>query len=54
MSTVTLHRTAGTSSSERRLASNAGVYIAVAIGLNLVLNFISSTLLPYQTALAVG
>jgi len=35
-----------------RLVSNVGVYIAVAIGLNLVLNFIPSALLPYQTALA--
>jgi hypothetical protein len=35
-----------------RLVSNVGVYIAVAIGLNLVLNFIPSTLLPYQTVTA--
>ncbi len=35
-----------------RLVSNVGVYIAVAIGLNLVLNFLPSALLPYQTAAA--
>ena len=35
-----------------RLVSNVGVYIAIAIGLNLVLNFIPSALLPYQTAQA--
>ncbi len=35
-----------------RLVSNVGVYLAIAIGLNLVLNFIPSALLPYQTAQA--
>jgi len=35
-----------------RLVSNAGVYIAIAIGLNLVLTFIPSALLPYQFAQA--
>jgi hypothetical protein len=35
-----------------RLVSNFGVYIAIAIGLNLVLNFIPAALLPYQTAQA--
>jgi hypothetical protein len=35
-----------------RLVSNVGVYIAIAIGLNLVLNFIPAALLPYQTAQA--
>lgn len=35
-----------------RLVSNVGVYIAIAIGLNLVLNFVPSALLPYQTVQA--
>ena len=35
-----------------RLVSNAGIYFAIAIGLNLVLNFIPSALLPYQFAQA--
>jgi len=35
-----------------RLVSNVGVYIAIAIGLNLLLSFIPSALLPYQTAQA--
>ena len=35
-----------------RLVSNAGVYIIIAIGLNFVLNFIPSALLPYQFAQA--
>lgn len=35
-----------------RLVSNVGVYIVIAIGLNLALNFIPSALLPYQTAQA--
>jgi len=35
-----------------RLVSNVGVYIAIAIGLNLVLDFIPSALLPYQFAQA--
>ncbi len=35
-----------------RLVSNVGVYMAIAIGLNLVLSFIPSALLPYQTAQA--
>jgi len=35
-----------------RLVSNVGVYIAIAIVLNLLLNFIPSALLPYQAAQA--
>jgi hypothetical protein len=35
-----------------RLVSHVGVYIAIAIALNLLLNFIPSALLPYQTAQA--
>jgi hypothetical protein len=35
-----------------RLVSNVGVYIAIAIGLNLVLTLIPSALLPYQFAQA--
>ena len=34
------------------LVGNFGVYFAIAIGLNLVLNFIPSALLPYDTAQA--
>ena len=35
-----------------RLVSSFGVYIAIAIGLNVVLNFVPAYLLPYQTAQA--
>jgi hypothetical protein len=34
------------------LVGNFGVYLAIAIGLNLVLNFIPAVMLPYQTAQA--